>query len=218
MSHLSHRTEFTNISAPTLLFQPGEGLFSTQLTEPSILKKPEICKSLRVMHPPPPLTRTTFQQQGTSAVQCRNRSQRPINSSRKRSSERINRNTMNQNTPQVIFQTVQSSGASGLPKLTEFSGDTLEWPEWSGLFDIVVHQKPVSDTEKMQYLKTGLTGQAKVAISGMAFSSQSYYHALDILCKKYGRSDVIVNAQFKNIHTHPPIRHEDSTSIVKFAN
>ena len=62
-------------------------------------------------------------------------------------------------------------------------------------------------------------GQAKAAIPGMGFSSQSYNHALDILCEKYGRSDVIINAQFKNQeHTHPPIRHDDYTSIVKFAN
>ena len=70
----------------------------------------------------------------------------------------------------------------------------------------------------MQYLKTILKGQAKAAISGMGFSSQSYYHAWDILCEKYGRSDIIVNAQFKQKHTHPPIWHDDSTSIVKFAN
>ena len=70
----------------------------------------------------------------------------------------------------------------------------------------------------MQYLKTSLTGRAKDAILGMGFSSQLYYHAWDILCEQYGRSDVIVNAQFKKIHTHPPIRHDDSTGIVKFAN
>ena len=85
-------------------------------------------------------------------------------------------------------------------------------------FDVVIHQKPISNTEKMQYLKTSLTGQAKAAISGMGFSSQSYYHAWDILCEKYGRSDVIVNAQFKKIQTQPPNWHNDSTSIVKFAN
>ena len=212
---------FSTYPKTTPLFQPGEGLFSTQLTELSILKKPEIRKPIRVTDPPaPPLTRTTFQQQGTSAVQTRNRSQSPINNLRNRSAEIRNRSTMNHTTPQVIYQPVPSSGASGLPKLklTEFSGDPLEWPEWSGLFDVVVHQKPISDTEKMQYLKTTLTGQAKLAISGMGFSSQSYYHAWDILCEKYGRSDFIVNAQFKKIHTHPPVRHDDSTSIVKFAN
>ena len=124
---------------------------------------------------------------------------------------------MNYTTPQVIYQPLPSSGASGLPKLklTEFSGDPLEW---SGLFDVFVHQKPISDTEKMQYLKTRLTGQAKTAISGTGFSSQSYYYAWDIFCEKYGRSDFIVNAQFKKIHTHPPVRHDDSTSIVKLAN
>ena len=35
---------------------------------------------------------------------------------------------------------------------------------------------------------------------------------------KYGRSDVIVNPQFKKIHIQPPIRHDDSNSIVKFLN
>ena len=212
---------FSNHPKTTPLFQPGERLFSTQLTEPSILKKPEVRKLITVTDPPaPPLTRTTFQQQGTSAVQDRNRSQSPIKSSRNRYAESRNRSTMNHTTPQVIYQLVPSSGASGLPKLklTEFSGDPLEWPEWSGLFDVVVHQKPINDTEKMQYLKTSLTGQSRAAISVMGLSSQSYYHAWDILCEKYGRSDVIVNAQFKKIHTHPPIRHDDSTSIVKIAN
>ena len=212
---------FSTYPKTTPLFQPGERLFSTQLTEPSILKKPEVRKLIRVTDPPaPPLTRTTFQQQGTSAVQDGNRSQSPINNHQNRSAESRNRSTLNHTTPQVIYQPVPSSGASGLPKLklTEFSGDPLEWPEWSGLFDVVVHQKPISDTEKMQYLKISLTGQAKAAISGMGFSSQSYYHAWDILCEKYGRSDVIVNAQFKRIHTYPPIRHDDSTSIVRFAN
>ena len=167
---------FSTYPKTTPLFQPGERLFLTQLTEPSILKKPEVRKPIRVTDPPaPPLTRTTFQQQGTSAVQTRNRSQSPINNSRNRSAESRNRSTMNHTTPQVIYQPVAGSGASGLPKLklTQFSGDPLEWPEWSVLFDVVVHQKPISDTEKMQYFKTSLTGQAKAAISGMGFSSQS---------------------------------------------
>ena len=109
---------FSTYPKTTPLFQPGEGLFSTQLTEPSILKKPEVRKSIRVTDPPaPPLTRTTFQQQGTSAIQTRNRSQSPINNSQNRSAESRNRSTMNHTTPQVIYQPVPSSGASGLPKI-----------------------------------------------------------------------------------------------------
>ena len=212
---------FSTYPKTTPLFQPGERIFSTQLAEPIILNKPEICTPIRVTDPPaPPLTRTTFQQQGTSAVEERNRSQSPINNLQNRSAESRNRSTMNHTTPQVIYQPVPSSGASGLPKLklTVFSGDPLEWPEWSGLFDVAVHQKPISDTEKMDFLKASLTAQAKAAISGIGFSSQSYYHAGDTLCEKYGRSAVLVNAHFKKIHTHPPIRHDNSTSIVRFAN
>ena len=123
---------FSTYQKTTPLFHPGERLFSTQLVEPSILKKPEIRKPSRVTDPrAPPLTRTTFQQQGKSAVQDRNRSQSPINNLQNRSAESRNRSTMNHTTPRVIYQSVPSSGASGLPKLklTEFSGDPLEWPE-----------------------------------------------------------------------------------------
>ena len=114
----------------TSLIQLGEGLFSTQLTELSILMKPELRKSIRVTGPPPPLTGTIFQQQGTSAAQERDSSQSPINNSRNKSAESKNRSTTIQTTPQVIYQPVPSSGASRLPKLklTEFPGDLLEWP------------------------------------------------------------------------------------------
>ena len=108
--------------------------FSTQLPEPSVLKNPEIGKLITVTDPAPPLTRTPFQQKGTSEFQPRNRSQSPIKNPRNRSAESRNRSTMNHTTPHVIYQPVPSSGASGLPKLklTEFSRDPLEWPEWSG--------------------------------------------------------------------------------------
>ena len=85
-------------------------------------------------------------------------------------------------------------------------------------FDVAVHRKPLSDTEKMHYHKTSLGGQAKAVLPWIAFISQSYTHAWDILCEKYGRSDFIVHFQFNKIHTHPPVRHDNSTSIVKFSN
>ena len=112
---------FSTYPKTTPLFQPGEGLFSTQPIEPSIFEKTEIRKS-RVTEPPAPLTKTTFQQQENSAVQDSKRSQSPINNSWNRSAESRNRSTMNQTNPQLIYQPVTRSGANGLPKLklTEF--------------------------------------------------------------------------------------------------
>ena len=100
LQRMSHRTDLTNVSAPTRKLPRCSNLlrdlFSTQLTAASILKKPEIRKPIRVMDPPaPPLTKTTFQQQGTSAVQDKNRSQSPINNSRNRSAENRIRSTEN---------------------------------------------------------------------------------------------------------------------------
>ena len=52
---------FSTYPKTTPLFQPGERPFSTQLTEPNILKKPEVRKPIRVTDPPaPPLTRRRF--------------------------------------------------------------------------------------------------------------------------------------------------------------
>ena len=127
---------------------------------------------------------------------------------------------MNQITSPIHCQSVQSGVASGLPelKLTEFSGDSLEWPECLVLIYVVGHQKQISDTEKINYLKTSLTGQAKATISGMGFSSESNYYAWVVLREKYSRSYVIANAQFLQILTHPQVWHNNSKSIVKFAD
>ena len=54
---------------------------------------------------------------------------------------------------------------SSLPKLklAEFSGDPLEWPEWSQLFQATVHAANIDDNVKMNHLKTMVTGKAKDA-------------------------------------------------------
>ena len=129
-----------------------------------------------------------------------------------------NQTRVSQATQQVFYQ--PSGYPSGLPKLklTEFTGNLLEWPEWVEPFDAIVHQKRLSDTEKMQHLKISLTGQAKAAISGLGFSSQAYYQAWDSLCKKFGRPRVIVESQLKKIYTNPPVRQDESSSLVRFSN
>ena len=70
--------------------------------------------------------KTTFQQQGPSAFQNRQRSQSPEHNSRNRSVESQNQTTVSQATPQVIYQS--SGDPRGLPKLKlkEFSGDPSE--------------------------------------------------------------------------------------------
>ena len=66
-----------------------------------------------------------------------------------------------------------------LPKLVlvEFEGNPLEWPERSGQFLATIDGSGLSDSHKMQYLKTLVTGKAKAAIEGMGYSGQMYHVA-----------------------------------------
>ena len=102
-------------------------------------------------------------------------------------------------------------------KLFEFSGDPLDWPEWSGLFTAIVDEADITDAEKMHYLKTTVTGKARDAIAGLGFSGEMYQQAWANLELNFGRPAVIVNAQMKRIYSFPPIRHEDSAAIIKFS-
>ena len=54
-------------------------------------------------------------------------------------------------------------------RLLEFSGGSLECLECAFFYDVIVHQKRLSDTEKMQYQKINLTGSAKPVNSGLGF-------------------------------------------------
>ena len=109
--------------------------------------------------------------------------------------------------PQWTVQT------TSLPKLrmTEVAGDPLEWPEWSSLFNAVIHNAPIDDNAKMSHLKTLLNGKAKAAIAGLG------YTAWDTLVRNFGRPQTVVNAQMKLIHTYPFIKSHDSAAIIKYA-
>ena len=50
-----------------------------------------------------------------------------------------------------------------LPKLTlpEFSGNLLEWPEWSSLFPATVNNAGIDNSLKINHLKTLVTGKTK---------------------------------------------------------
>ena len=72
---------------------------------------------------------------------------------------------------------------SSLPKLklAEFSGDPLEWPEWSQLFQATVHAANMDDKVKMNHLKTMVTGKAKEVIAGLGYTTEMYNVASNVL-------------------------------------
>ena len=108
---------------------------------------------------------------------------------------------------------------SSLPKLklTDFSGDPLEWPEWSQLFQATVHAANIDDSVKMNHLKTMVTGKAKEAIAGLGYTAEMYNVAWNVLVRNFGKPQMVVNAQLKRIYSFPPMKPYDGAALIKFA-
>ena len=82
--------------------------------------------------------------------------------------------------------------------LAKFSGDPLEWPEWSQLFQATVHAANMDDSVKMNHLKTMVTGKAKEV-------------------GNFGKPHIVVNAQLKRKNSFPPMKPYDGAALIKFA-
>ena len=108
---------------------------------------------------------------------------------------------------------------SSLPKLklTEFSGDPLEWLEWSQLFQATVHAANIDDSVKMNHLKTMVTGKTKEAIAGLGYTAEMYNVAWNVLVRNFGKPQMVVNAQLKRIYSFPPMKPYDGAALIKFA-
>ena len=108
---------------------------------------------------------------------------------------------------------------SSLPKLklAEFSGDPLEWSEWSQLFQATVHAANIDDSVKMNHLKTMVTGKAKEAIAGLGYTAEMYNVAWNVLVRNFGKPQMVVNAQLKRIYSFPPMKPYDGAALIKFA-
>ena len=108
---------------------------------------------------------------------------------------------------------------SSLPKLklAEFSGDPLEWPEWSQLFQATVHAANMDDSVKMNHLKTMVTGKANEAIAGLGYTAEMYNVAWNILVRNFGKPQMVVNAQLKRIYSFPPMKPYEGAALIKFA-
>ena len=108
---------------------------------------------------------------------------------------------------------------SSLPKLklAEFSGDPLEWPEWSQLFQATVHASNMDDSVKMNHLKTMVIGKAKEAIAGLGYTAEMYNVAWNVLVRNFGKPQMVVNAQLKRIYSFPPMKSYDGAALIKFA-
>lgn len=78
-------------------------------------------------------------------------------------------------------------------ELKKFDGKNWsDWPElWDGFIAGIDNDSSLSDSEKLTYLKSLLEGEATNTIKGIRLTNVNYEIAVEILTKKYGRSDMV---------------------------
>ena len=108
---------------------------------------------------------------------------------------------------------------SSLPKqkLAVISGDPLEWPEWSQLFQATVHAANMDDSVKMNQMKTMVKGKAKEAIAALGYTAEMYNVAWNVLVRNFGKHQMVVKAQLKRIYSFLPMKPYDGAALIKYA-
>ncbi|XP_055714223.1 uncharacterized protein LOC129808468 [Phlebotomus papatasi] len=99
-------------------------------------------------------------------------------------------------------------------QIPTFSGDFAAWPNFKNLFNSLVHNNPkLSKVQKMHYLLSYTSGDAKSMIENMDISDENYDAACQALTDRFDDSSSIVNALMKRLISLPPITIESAKRL-----
>ncbi|XP_002741926.1 uncharacterized protein LOC100373242 [Saccoglossus kowalevskii] len=105
-----------------------------------------------------------------------------------------------------------------LPKLEipKFSGDALEWNQFHDNFSSAIDSDDrLSEVQKLTYLKSFLTDEAKRTIDGLQTTQANYKIAFDLLKERYGQPKMIIDAHMRSLWALPA-PNNDPTSLRRF--
>ena len=94
---------------------------------------------------------------------------------------------------------------------SDFHGDPKKWIAFRDSFSVAVAQKDLSDVEKFHYLRNYLKGEALRAIDGLAVTNENYSEAYEILEKRFGNKQMIVNSHMEELCSIIPVEDKDDT-------
>ncbi|XP_053395705.1 uncharacterized protein LOC128555912 [Mercenaria mercenaria] len=105
-----------------------------------------------------------------------------------------------------------------LPKLDliSFSGDKTKWIEFWDSFKCSVHENAtLSNSEKFNYLRSKVYGEAQRAISGLTLSDANYEVAVGVLKERFGNEQEVVDVHYnKLINLQPAINKTSSLRVL----
>ena len=83
--------------------------------------------------------------------------------------------------------------------ISVFNGEVLMWQEFWDTFEATIHKGRYSSVDKMNYLKSKLTGEVLDAISGYQLSNYNYKVVVDVLQKRFGNPQSIIDVHYRSL-------------------
>lgn len=102
-----------------------------------------------------------------------------------------------------------------LPRLDlpKFSGDVLQWTSFHDLFTSMVHNQVISNSQKLQYLKISLTGEAATLIQSFDVTDANYVEAWSILKTRYQNERFLIQSHLQSLFSQQQLREESSPRL-----
>lgn len=109
-----------------------------------------------------------------------------------------------------------SKPSSHLPQMTlpSFDGALTMWENYRDQFHALIHRDTsLTESEKMHYLKSSLTGEALRAISHLSITDTNYDIAWRILMSRYENKRRLITRHVSTLLHLPHLKSEDVTSL-----
>ncbi|EFN70447.1 hypothetical protein EAG_00328, partial [Camponotus floridanus] len=82
--------------------------------------------------------------------------------------------------------------------LPTFNGDQLAWDSFRDQFMSLVHEVDgLAPIQKLQYLRSSLTGEAAAVVSGIEMTANGYVSAWDELVTRYDNKRVLLSSHMR---------------------
>jgi len=92
-------------------------------------------------------------------------------------------------------------------KLSVFSGDPLEWPEWQMDVKTQIHDNPYyTDAQKLVLIKSHLGEAPKSHVWGLLFDGENYREVLKALKMRFGNDTAVIESYIKRVRDWPAVR------------
>ena len=116
----------------------------------------------------------------------------------------------------MIINPPVATATTRLPKLVlpKFKGDVTTWTSFWDSYKSSVHEnRGLSAVDKFNYLKSLLEGAAARCIEGLSITEANYEDAVELLKKRFGRTQQVITAHMDELLKLPVCSNERTSSL-----